>query len=178
MPEETTSAGTVKTTAEGNESTATATATQAGKTETAETPKTFTQDDIDRLIGRTKKELKAEYEKQISQAKLSEEERAKAENDTLRKQLRERDAKDAVVTAAQKAGATANPQAVYRLIKDDLEFDKDGKVTNLEEALAEAKSIAPELFKAVRGTANGGEGNEGRAGNSMNSIIRRAAGRE
>lgn len=91
---------------------------------------------------------------------------------------RERDTRDAVIEAAsdEKVGAR-NPRAVYRLIKDDLEFDESGKVQNLKAAIEKAKADFPELFgKAAGGGAgsvNGGAGGRGNAPpQDMNAVLR------
>lgn len=119
-------------------------------------------------------------------AKLSETERLTKELKELKDQQatwlaerRERDARDAVIEAAsdEKVGAR-NPRAIYRLIRDDLEFDESGKVRNLDDALKKAKADYPELFGKATGAAgsvNGGAG--GRTGApppDMNALIRQS----
>jgi hypothetical protein len=80
----------------------------------------------------------------------------------LQAQIRERDAKDAVAEAARKAGATdASP--IWKLVKGDLEFDDDGKVTNLDAALKDAKTLAPQLFRPANGKADAGAGASSKA---------------
>jgi len=139
--------------------------------------KTFTQEELDRLVGKARREAKAQYEKQIGDAKLNEDERAKAHITELESQLRQRDARDAVIEQATKAGTT-NASAVWKLIKDDLEFDANGQIKNLKEALAEAKSVVPQLFPQRPGSANAGDGGDAKPGATMNDMIRRAAGRQ
>lgn len=156
--------------------------TQTGTTEDAkDKPKTFTQADVDRLIARTKKEEKAKLDDQIKKAELTETEQLKTEKAELEQKLRSRDAGDAIEEAARKANS-ANPKAVVRLAQAiGLEFDKDGKLVNLKDLITEAKEIAPELFPARPGPANGADGNSGKessVGHSMNDVIRQAAGRK
>ncbi len=150
--------------------------TQAGTTE--DKPKTFTQADIDRAAVAARRDEKARLEKQIKQAELSEAEKLKAENAELQTKLRSRDAEDSIVAACGKD--CVNPKAVVRLAHSiGLEFDKDGKLTNLKDLIAEAKDIAPELFPKRPGPANGGDGNgTSPVGQSMNDVIRQAAGRK
>jgi hypothetical protein len=94
-------------------------------------------------------------------AKLSEDERTKAELKDAQEQLAERDRRDIVKEAAEKAGVK-NPRLFYNAYKDDLETDAKGKITNLKEVLEAAKTESPELFSTVEkpaGSADGGQGN-------------------
>lgn len=124
--------------------------------------------------------------KEFEDAKLSETERLTKELKELKDQQatwlaerRERDARDAVIEAASddKVGAR-NPRAIYRLIRDDLEFDESGKVRNLDEALKKAKADYPELFGKATGSAgsvNGGAGGRnGAPPTDMNALIRQS----
>jgi hypothetical protein len=94
--------------------------------------------------------------------------------------LRVRDARDAVETAAKGAGFS-NPSKIYRLLRDDLSFDDSGKPENVKDLIAIAKRDFPEeLAQKSNGSADGGAGarSGAGAGTSMNDIIRRAAGRQ
>lgn len=71
-----------------------------------------------------------------------------------------------------------NPRALIKFIRADYQFDDDGKVTNLKELIADAKRDAPELFGIATGSIDGGAGNGATLGADMNSLIRRAAGRQ
>lgn len=109
-------------------------------------------------------------------------ERLTKERDDALKDLEDRAAKyrnvlaeQAVRDAAAEAGAR-NVKAVYRYIKDDLDVDDDGTVTNLDKVIKDAKKEAPELFGAGAGKADGGRGGGGEAPTSMNDLIRRRAG--
>jgi hypothetical protein len=150
-----------------------ATGPNGGQQSSGSESKTFTQEDIDRIIDdrlkRAKKTWEQEEKDKAAEAAKPEIDRLKSENDTIKGQLtafqqqvRERDAKDAVSDAAKKAGATdASP--IWRMIKSDLEYDDEGKVKNLAELIRDAKSIAPQLFKPVSGKADAGAGNGTRA---------------
>lgn len=124
-----------------------------------------------------------------AEAKIQAADNAKlSETERLQKQLKElqdekaswlaerRDmvARDAVAAAAadEKVGAR-NPRAVYRLVKDDLQFGEDGQLVNLPEVLKRAKAEFPELFGAAVGSANGGSGARAKAtGADMNAWLR------
>lgn len=123
--------------------------------------------------------------KEFEDAKLSETERLTKELSELKDQQatwlaerRERDTRDAVIEAASddKVGAR-NPRAIYRLIRDDLEFDESGKVRNLDESLKKAKAEYPELFGKATGAAgsvNGGAGGRNAPPQDMNALIRQS----
>ncbi len=140
----------------------------------------FTQEEVNRLIGKARKEEQQKLDKQIKDAQLSEQQRAEQRVKELEAETRTLRAKDVVAVAAAKLGVK-NANAVFKLVKDSLEYDDKGAVTNLKEALAEAKEIAPEFFgKTIStGSADGGSGNNGtrEGGISMNDFIRRSAGR-
>jgi hypothetical protein len=70
--------------------------------------------------------------------------------------LREKAARSALIDEATKANAL-RPDAVYKLVKDDAEYDDDGEITNAAALIQEARKTAPELF----GTKQGGQGNGG-----------------
>lgn len=119
-------------------------------------------------------------------AELSETERLTKERDALTKERetwaaerRERDARDAVIEAAsdEKVGAR-NPRAVWKLVKDDLDFDDKGDITNLASVLKQAKTDYPELFGRSVGSVDAGAGSRSSGGAfDMNAMIRRSAGR-
>lgn len=90
--------------------------------------------------------------------------------------LRALQTEQAVRDAAAAAGAR-NPKLIYRAVKDDLEFDGDGTITNLDAVLKDAKKTAPELFGAASGKADGGQGGSDRnEPSSMNALLRQKAG--
>lgn len=113
--------------------------------------------------------------KAIEDEKLSETERIKrdhetalAERDEARKELRQLRAQD----AAAKAGARS-ARAVAALIPPDA-LD-DGR--SLRAALETLRKEEPDLFFDRNGSADGGQGRQAPAGDDMNLVIRRAAGR-
>lgn len=134
--------------------------------------KSYTQEEPDREIEKARKD-------EAKKSKLSEDERLKSDLDDARAQLRERDARDAVKDAAETAGARSAAR-VYKIVKDDLEFDAKGSISNLKEVLASAKKDFPELFAPFKSSADGGAGqnSQNQTGGSMNGFIRRATGRQ
>ena len=131
--------------------------------------KTFKQADIDRAVKKASDDA-------AKKAKMSEDERRDAELADARGQLRERDTRDAVKEAAAKLGAK-NSALVYRAVKEDLTFDKDGKPENLKDVLTQTKKDYPELF-TTSGSADGGAGQGGAApASSLDQQIRQALGK-
>lgn len=126
-------------------------------------PKTFTQDEVNRLLAKDRREFEKKVRDAEEKAKLSEQERLQKEADDLRSQIKERDARDAVQSDAAKLGSS-NPAAVYKLVKDDLEFDDKGQIKNLNEVLAEAKDLYPQLFGTVKPDGAPPDAGEGKNG--------------
>lgn len=134
--------------------------------------KTFTQEEVNRLI-------KRETDKLEKRLKLNDDERKQAEIDDLRSQLRERDTRDAVTEAGRKLGAK-NTRLLYQAVRDDLEFDDAGNVKNLKAVLDAAKTEYPELFATDGKKAKvdaGAQGKGSTSGTSMNDFIRGAFSR-
>jgi len=138
-----------------------------------EPPKTFTQDDLAAAEARGRRVAEADAKKKEDEGKLSTEEREKRRADEAEARLRTREARDVLEEAAKDAGAS-NPTKLYRLVKDDLEFDDNGKPTNLKEVLVRAKREFPDEFGSKRppGSADGGAGRGSGTGRTMNDLIR------
>lgn len=126
--------------------------------------KKFSQSDLDRI-------LKKEREKIEKKSKLTEDERIKQERDDAIKELNERKAFDDFDAAASSAGATKS-RALFKLMKDDLEYNDQGKITNLKDVMKTARNDYPEFFKKVEGSGDGGAGGERSSTKSMNDFIR------
>lgn len=127
-----------------------------------EKPKTFTQEEVNRLLAKEKRELQKKADDAEAKAKLSEDERTKAELADARKQLAERDQRDAAKEAAEKAGVK-NAKLFYNAYRSEFETDDKGKITNLAEVLETAKAESPELFTTAaqpKGSADGGTGKD------------------
>lgn len=140
----------------------------------APTPeKTFTATDIEAAEARGRKAAQDAAKQKEKDSKLPDDERLKQRAESAEAQLRERDARDQFTDAAREAGAT-NPTKIYRLVKDDIEFDEQGKPTNLKTLVATAKRDYAEEFGAKKpgGSVDGGAGKEGSAKRSMNDLIR------
>jgi hypothetical protein len=103
-------------------------------------------------------------------------EKAEQERDAALLTARTTAARADAIDAASSAGAV-KPGVVWKLIKDDIEFDDDGKATNVADLIKATKSDSPELFGEVKKeTRKGDGGNRGNAtsGNDMNDAIRKA----
>lgn len=95
-------------------------------------------------------------------------------------ELQKERAEKAIRDAA--ADANANPQrlsAIFRLVKDDIEYGEDGKPKNVADLITKAKKESPEWFRAASGSGDGGKGGDGPkdANERVNQAIRQAAGR-
>lgn len=151
--------------------------------------KTFTQADIEAAEARVRADLAkeqkrkdADAKKQADDAELSDAEKHKRRAEELESRLRERDGRDAFEREAKTVNA-ANSAKLYRLYKDEIEYDADGKATNLKDILAAARNDYPEEFGTAaspsRGSADAGagRGSASTKSNSMNDFIRRSTGR-
>jgi len=192
MAEAATTATTSETTSETTEETTDEHAgaeTQAATTEAGE--KTFTQAELNRIVKQRLAEEKKRLDKAASDAQLPEIERLKTqiadhekEKQAWAVERRDRDTKDMIigVVSLEKADnpyRAKNPVTVYKLIKDDLVFDDDGKATNYLQLLKSLKAEDPTLFgPKTAGSVNGGDGSSGQpAATDMNAMIRQHAGR-
>ena len=134
----------------------------------ADTPadKTFTQSDLDKAVARAIKDAAKQTADAEAKAKLSEEDRSKAETLELRNQIRERDARDAVKDEAVSLGVK-NPASLYKIVKDDLEFDDKGNVTNLKDVFDSAKTEFPQLFDTKPSQSIDGGAGSGATGSTL-----------
>ena len=101
----------------------------------------------------------------------------KTQAETNAASLRTERAERAVLAAAAKANAV-DPDAVLALATSRLEFDADGKPTNVDAVIDALRTEKAERFKASAGSLDGGAaGPVGSESNDMNVRLRRAAGR-
>ena len=148
---------------------------------TDDKPKSFSQDDLDRLLAKTRREEKAKYEKELDNATKSEVERLKADLADRDAKLSERETKDEVTSFLQKSGCR-RPEAAFLLVKSSISRGRDGKIEDIKALLAEAKQLAPEFFddsKTRPGSADAGPKGDGgtkSVGQAFNDAIRNAAG--
>ena len=90
---------------------------------------------------------------------------------------RQRVARAEVLTEATKA-KIVDPDAAYRLIRDDLEFGDDGEPKNVVALIKQLAKERPYLVQKAAGSADGGAGAGGTAAKSgMNDFIRKSTGR-
>ncbi|HEX8248986.1 MAG TPA: hypothetical protein VF599_12485 [Pyrinomonadaceae bacterium] len=158
----------------------TSTGANNSQTEGGSQPKTFTQDEVNRMLANERRAAEKKAADAEAKAKLSDDERTKAELAETRAALRERDTRDTVVEAAEKAGVK-NPKLFYNAYKSELETDDKGKITNLKEVLETAKTESPELFAEVKkpeGSADAGEGNNTNAGGLTMEKIQKMSSKE
>lgn len=154
-------------------------------TQPEKTPETkaHTPEEVSRIVARevskAEKKWKEAAEKVQADATKTETERLTGEINELKAQILERDTRDAVIKAVQEKKYLArNPQAVYRLIKDELDVGDKGQIKNLDDVLTQAKADYPELFGGTKpaGSANGGEGSQQKPAFDMNTQLRRMSG--
>jgi hypothetical protein len=69
--------------------------------------------------------------------------------------IKERDVRDAVIeVVSEKKYGAKNPRAVYRLVKDDLEMDDKGSITN-QGCAQSSQTRLPELFVTANASIDG-----------------------
>lgn len=89
----------------------------------------------------------------------SEAELLRAENETLRRSLQMREARDAVIETLTSMGADS-PDLLFAAIKDELQFDADGSVANAAAIVQHLRKTYPNQFGTRRSHASidGGAG--------------------
>lgn len=107
--------------------------------------------------------------------------------DELKTKLSERDAKLRVLEARDQLESfiadkrnqlqVRNVRGLFKLIKDDLEYDEEGKVTNFKDVIAAAKSEAAEFFGGQASSIDAGVRAQQNGSADMNQRIRALAGR-
>lgn len=86
--------------------------------------------------------------------------------------------RQAAFQAATAAGALYPDLVAQYVNPASVEWDKDGKPTNIGKVVADARQAYPALFRATPGSADGGAGaGAAPTGTNMNDLIRRGAGR-
>lgn len=83
----------------------------------------------------------------------------------------------AIEAALRDAGAKHPDLLVARVSAADLDRDERGRFSNLDKQVDTLRQRYPDLFFSRTGSADGGGGLVSAATDSMNSLIRRAAGR-
>lgn len=170
-------------TVQNTEANASGTGTQTATTE-AQPEKTFTQADIDRIVqNRLKSAVKAELKK------LTADDPEKPNVEELQRQLSERDTKLRAIEARESVTdylsdarhklnvKPENVRAIVKLVMPDLEYDDEGKPSNIKDAIENAKSLAPALFANTPGSIDANAGRNGHVtAPNMNQLIRQQAG--
>jgi hypothetical protein len=184
------SAETQKTTSDATDkntdvSTVSGTDTQAAQqTEAQPQEKTITQADVDRIVqNRLKSAVKAEIKKLTGEGENT------PNVEDLQRQLSERDQKIRSFEAKDKVSEflsdgrnklnvrPENIRGIEALVIPLLDYDEDGKPSNLRDAIETAKSIAPALFVNSTSNINANSGNgSGTRPTNMNDLIRQQAG--
>lgn len=193
MPEEATtaqasqdtSAGDGKNTGEAKAGAVTETAkttSQAAQVDITETPEfkaaltAAVEKKLPQLRRQIGKELSGEKEGQASVEDLQRE-RDEARNEARTLKAKD-DLFDYVDDGGKKVGLRADSRrAFWRIAQSLIEFDDDGKPSNISDVVKAVKSEAPALFTSSTGSVDAGAHSNGAAPNDINSFIRRAAGR-
>ena len=134
-------------------------------------------DAIKNKLPQLQKQARAAVAKELSGEKEGEPtvEDLKGKLSGLESRVRIYEARDQLETfAADKRNqiTISNYRGVFKLIKDDLQYDDEGKVTNFKEALAAAKSEAPEFFRGQSSSIDAGNGSRQQATMDMNAWMR------
>lgn len=132
-----------------------------------------TDDEINDIV---KRRLARATKDAEDKAQLSKEQLLERERDEAVKDLRVSNARDEFITASGIDYAKAS--RLFKVYKDELEFDDKGKVENLKDVLKSARADWPEWFgnEKPKGGADlgGGNGDSGKKPNEgMNAIFRR-----
>jgi hypothetical protein len=146
--------------------------------------RTFSQGDVNRLIKRETAKAVAKALADAAAAKAADDAKAQGTWEELARDaetklaaatdaLKRERAEGAVLRAATKLRAEC-PDLIYRLLRDDLDFDADGQPTGVDALVEACKKEHPRLFAAA--TTSGGDG--GKKGDvvsgSFNDILRGA----
>lgn len=142
--------------------------------------KTYTEAQYQANLAKERKDWEKKVADAEKKAKMTEDEKLKAERDEALAGLRERDTRDSVIEAAGAAGVK-NAKLFYNAYKSDFETDDKGKITNLKEVLDAAKTESPELFTAApqpQGSADGGTGKDNNTGGLTKEQIEKMSPKE
>lgn len=139
------------------------------------------QKEVDDMV---KRRVDRALKTKADEAKLTDTQRLEKERDDALALVRDRDLKDSFIS---KSGLDfAKGSRIFAMYKGDIEIDDAGKALNLDAVLKTAKAEFPDLFTGKpgekrKGNGDGGSGNgdDGKAaGNDMNTMLRRATGRQ
>ncbi|HLA96316.1 MAG TPA: hypothetical protein VK612_11395 [Pyrinomonadaceae bacterium] len=158
--------------------------TQAGSQAEGTPEKTFTQEQLDKILAnRINSGVKAALKKLTGDPEgtitLEDLQRQLTEERSARHALEARQSVTKYLTdpANKFSLRPENIPAIEDLIHSRIEIDNEGKPTNLPEAVNAVKALAPTLFANTPAHADAGAGRTpATTGTNMNDFIRRAAG--
>lgn len=152
------------------------TGSETTATDPKDEPK-FTQAQLEVIIAKRLKQERQKSEQKAKEETLPELEKTRLQNERLQEENRQIRAEKDVLAAAINEKANY-PDAIFKLIKDDLTYDEQGKAINIQAVIKATKAQYPALFS--KSSPNPGNANAGAQGKSpgptMNQIIRSAAG--
>jgi predicted metal-dependent hydrolase len=132
--------------------------------EKTDTPKTFTQEEVNAFLAKERRDLEKKAKEADDRAKLSDDERIKSDLESLRRENQLLKAESDVGRLLKEAGARS-PELLFAASKDRLVFDKDGKLSNAAELVAELKLQYSDQFGIMKPkeTIDGGAGDAGKS---------------
>lgn len=153
----------------------------------------FDNPDVKARIGGLNSEAKSHRERaEAAEAELAELKKGQmSEADRITAESKEKDSRiealtaenrdlrlEGVVTQEATSAKAIDPVLVFRALdKGAVEFDSDGKPTNVKALVADLKKAHPALFQRVEGSGDGGARQGGGRSGSMTDLIREGARR-
>lgn len=118
---------------------------QQQQTTNSDEGKLFTQAELNQIVQQRLKEEQKRAQKKAEQDQLPEIDRLKRQVEEFQSEARRQRAENIVLKALSGQGAEY-PEAVWKIVKDELVFDDAGNPTNVEILLKTAKQTFPKLF--------------------------------
>ncbi len=118
---------------------------QQQQTTNSDEGKLFTQAELNQIVQQRLKEEQKRAQKKAEQDQLPELDRLKRQLEEFQSEARRQRAENIVLKTLSGQGAEY-PEAVWKIVKDDLVFDDAGNPTNVELLLKTAKQNFPKLF--------------------------------
>lgn len=141
--------------------------------------KSFTKDDLETAVAaavaKAKKDWDKENQDKEEKAKLTEEERIKSENDSLKRELQMTKAEANILKELKDAGAKA-PKLLFDSKKGELEFDDKGNLKNLSELISTLKTDYADQFEPEKPAesidAGAGQQNDKERAETLNGALK------
>lgn len=157
--------------------------TEAAQTQ-AQTEKTFTQAEVNAMIAnRLPKAVKAELKKMggegEGQPNVDDLQRQLSDSQTRIRSFEARESVEEYISDGRNKlnVKSENIRGIQEIVIPRLEYDDQGKPTNIKEAIESAKVIAPALFANQQSNINAANGRTSApTATNMNDFIRQAAG--